>query len=166
MLANEYTLAADVLEDARRAGLAGDAAGELVERLVAHDLIKEGSRPHRAGTAGLKLKDEITRLYNEEKFKEVVTLGRKLVKQFPASKVGYKSLSAAFMRLGQRDKPEPYMLKVLEYDPTDIDILNSYGLLRASRGDLVQAEVLLRRALHKAPSFMQAWFNLGMVMRS
>ncbi len=165
MLANEYTLAADVLEDARRAGLAGDAAGELVERLVAHDLTKKV--PARIGREPpAKLKDEITRLYNEEKFKEVVTLGRKLVKQFPASKVGYKSLSAAFMRLGQRDKPEPYMLKVLEYDPTDIDILNSYGLLRASRGDLVQAEVLLRRALHKAPSFMQAWFNLGMVMRS
>lgn len=164
MLANEYTLATGVLEDARRAGLAGDAAGELVERLVAHAVKKKA--PVRIGREPpTKLKDEIARLYNEEKFNEVVTLGRKLVKQFPASNVGYKSLSAALMRLGQRDKAEPYMLKALEHDPTDIDILSNYGLLVASRGDLVQAETLLRRALYKVPGFMQAWFNLGIVMR-
>ncbi|TCP14451.1 tetratricopeptide repeat protein [Simplicispira metamorpha] len=164
MLANEYALATDILEDARRAGLAGDAAGELVERLVAHAAQKKASvRIGREPPA--KLKDEITRLYNEEKFNEVVTLGRKLVKQFPASNLGYKSLGAALMRLGQREKAEPYMLKVLERDPTDIDILSNYGLLLAARGELVQAEVLLRRALHKAPGFMQAWFNLGIVMR-
>ena len=164
ILANEYTLATDVLEDARRAGLAGDAAGELVERLVAHDLTKKVSvRTGREPPA--KLKDEITRLYNEEKFNEVVTLARKLVKQFPFSNVGYKSLSAALMRLGQRDKAEPYMIKALEYDPTDIDVLSNYGMLRASRGDLVQAEVLLRRALHKVPSFIEGWLNLGLVMR-
>ena len=165
MLANEYTLAADVLEDARRAGLAGDAAGELVERLVAHAVKKKASI-RSAREPSDKLKNEITRFYEEGKFTEMLALGRKLVKQFPASNVGYKSLGAALMRLGQRDKAEPYMLKALEHDPTDIDILSNYGLLRASRGDLVQAEVLLRRALHKAPGFMQAWFNLGLVMRS
>ena len=164
MSANEYALATDVLEDARRAGLAGDIAGELVERLVAHAVQKKVPvRMVREPPA--KLKVEISRLYNEEKFTEVVTLGRKLVKQFPASKVGYKSLSAALMCLGQRNQAEPYMLKVLEQDPTDIDILNSYGLLLAERGYLVQAEALIRRALHKAPGFMQGWFNLGIVMR-
>ena len=95
----------------------------------------------------------------------MIQLGRKLVKQFPASNVGYKSLSAALMRLGQRDKAEPYMLKALEHDPTDIDVLSNYGLLVAGRGDLVQAEVLLRRALHKVPSFIEGWLNLGLVMR-
>ena len=164
MLANEYTLATGVLEDARRAGLAGDAAGELVERLVA-DAVKKKAPVRIGREPPAKLKDEITRLYNEEKFNEVVTLGRKLVKQFPASNVGYKSLSAALMRLGQRDKAEPYMLKALEHDPTDIDVLSNYGLLVAGRGDLVQAETLLRRALYKVPGFMQAWFHLGIVMR-
>ena len=164
MLANEYALATDILEDARRAGLAGDAAGELVERLVAH-AVKQPVPVRIGREPPAKLKDEITRLYNEEKFNEVVTLGRKLVKQFPVSNVGYKSLSAALMRLGQRDKAEPFMQKALEHDPTDIDVLSNYGLLLASRGELVQAEVLLRRALHKAPHFMQAWFNLGIVMR-
>lgn len=165
MLANEYALATDILEDARRAGLAGDAAGELVERLVAH-AVKQPVPVRIGREPPAKLKDEITRLYNEEKFNEVVTLGRKLVKQFPVSNVGYKSLSAALMRLGQRDKAEPYMQKALEHDPTDIDVLSNYGLLLASRGNLVQAEVLLRRALHKAPGFMQGWFNLGIVMRA
>lgn len=165
ILANEHVLATDILEDARRAGLAGDASGELVERLVAHAVKKKTSiRSTREPSD--KLKNEMTRLYEEENFTEMLALGRKLVKQFPASNVGYKSLGAALMRLGQRDQAEPYMLKALEHDPTDIDILSNYGLLRASRGDLVQAEVLLRRALHKAPGFMQAWFNLGLVMRS
>ena len=164
MVANEYTLATGVLEDARRAGLAGDAAGELVERLVAHAVKKKptivsGREPPE------KLKAEMTRLYNEENFTEMLTLGRKLTKQFPLSNLGFKSLGAALMRLGERDKAEPYMLKVLENNPTDIDILSNYGLLVASRGDLVQAEVFLRQALHKAPGFMQGWFNLGTVMR-
>ncbi|MDD2844988.1 MAG: tetratricopeptide repeat protein [Rhodoferax sp.] len=166
MLANEYTLATGVLEDARRAGLEGDVAGELVERLVAQ-VVRQKVPPLRIGREPpAKLKDEIKRLYKEERFNEVVKLGHKLVKQFPASKVGFKALSAALMRLEQRDKAEPYMQKLLDFDPTDIDVLSNYGLLLSDRGDLIHAEVLLRRALHKAPGFMQAWVNLSIVMRS
>jgi predicted O-linked N-acetylglucosamine transferase (SPINDLY family) len=164
--AGEHTLAADILEDARRAGLAGDAAGELVERLVAQALRRAETAPRFAGRTPPSAQcDEINRLFDAERFAEVVTMGRKMTRQYPQSLVGWKSLSAALMRLGQRDKAIEPMQRALQLNPADIDMLSNYGLALASRGELVQAEILLRQAVHHAPRFKQGWFNLGIAMR-
>ncbi|MDZ4056956.1 MAG: tetratricopeptide repeat protein [Polynucleobacter sp.] len=164
--AGEHALAADILEDARRAGLAGDAAGELVERLVAHALRRAEAAPRSAGrTPPAAQCEEINRLFDAERFAEVVTMGRRMTRQYPQSPVGWKSLSAALMRLGQRDKAIEPMQRALQLNPTDIDMLSNYGLALASRGELVQAEILLRQAVHHAPRFKQGWFNLGIAMR-
>lgn len=165
--AGEYTLAQDILEDARRAGLAGDAAGELVERLV--DIaMRHGrhARPVQGRMAPPEECAELNRLFEAEKFEDVVRLGRKMTRQYPQCPMGFKFLSAALMRLGRLDKATEPMCQALQLYPCDADMLSNYGLARSLQGDLVQAEVLLRQAVGHAPRFTQGWINLAIVMRA
>ncbi len=165
--AGEYALAEDILEDARRAGLAGDAAGELVERLVDAAMRRaHHARPVQGRMAPAEQCAELNRLFEAEKFEDVVRLGRKMTRQYPQCPMGFKSLSAALMRQGQLDKAIEPMRQALQLNPCDVDMLSNYGLARSMQGDLVQAEVLLRQAVGHAPRFKQGWFNLAIVMRS
>lgn len=164
--AGEAALAGGVLEDALRAGLAGDAAGEMVERLVA--VAMERARSARPVFGRMPPKEQlaqINRLFDEEQFEAVLRMGRKMTRQYPQCTMGWKSLSAALMRVGQRDKAIEPMQRALALDPGDVDMLSNYGLALSLRGDLVQAEILLRQAVGHAPKFKQGWFNLGIVMR-
>ena len=166
MQAGEYTLAEDILEDARRGGLAGDAAGELVERLSDAAIRRARSaRPPQGRMAPVQQCDEIRRLFEADKIEEVVRLGRKMSRQYPQCPMGFKSLGAALMRLGQNRQAIEPMCQALLLNPRDVDLLSNYGLARSLLGDLVQAEVLLRQAVGHAPDFKEAWFNLGMVLR-
>ena len=165
--AGEYALAEDILEDARRAGLAGDAAGELVERLVDAAMRRaRHARPVQGRMAPAEQCAELNRLFEAEKFEDVVRLGRKMTRQYPQCPMGFKSLSAALMRQGQLDKAIEPMRQALQLYPCDADMLSNYGLARSLQGDLVQAEVLLRQAVGHAPRFTQGWINLAIVMRA
>lgn len=166
MQAGEFTLAEDILEDARRGGLAGDAAGELAERLAEAAMRRARSaRPAQGRMAPAQQCDEIHRLFEAGKFDEVVRLGRKMSRQYPQCPMGYKSMGAALMQLGQNEKAIEPMLQALLLNPRDVNLLSNLGLARSHLGDLVQAEVLLRQAVGHAPAFKEAWFNLGMVLR-
>lgn len=166
MQAGEYTLAEDILEDARRGGLAGDSAGELVERLSDAAIRRARSaRPPKGRMAPAQQCDEIRRLFEADKIEEVVRLGRKMSHQYPQCPMGFKSVGAALMRLGQNRQAVEPMCQALLLNPRDVDLLSNYGLARSLLGDLVQAEVLLRQAVGHAPDFKEAWFNLAMVMR-
>lgn len=165
--ANEYTLAEDILEDARRAGLAGDAAGELVERLVDAAMRRaRNARPVQGRMAPAEQCAELNRLFEAEKFEDVVRLGRKMTRQYPQCPMGFKSLSAALMRMGQLEKSIEPMRQALQFNLCDVDMLSNFGLARCLQGDLVQSEVLLRQAVGHAPRFKQGWFNLAIVMRA
>lgn len=165
--AGEHQLATDILEDARRAGLNRKTVGELAARLVEIALRRardtppvEGREPPAAQGA------QIGHLYNAERFNDVVKLGRKIARQYPQSMVGWKSLSAAFMRLGEREKAIEAMQRALELNLSDFDTLSNYGLALSRRGELVPAEVLLRQAVRQRPRLNAGWFNLGIVMRA
>ncbi len=166
MQAGEYTLAEDILEDARRGGLSGDAAGELAQRLSDAAIRRARSaRPPQGRMAPAQQCDEIRRLFEAEKFEDVVRLGRKMLRQYPQCPMGFKSLGAALMQLGQNGKAIEPMRQALQLNPRDVDLLSNFGLARSQLGDLVQAEVLLRQAVGHAPDFKEAWFNLAMVLR-
>lgn len=166
MQAGEYTLAEDILEDARRGGLTGDAAGEMAERLADAAIRRARSaRPPQGRMASAKQCDEIRLLFEAGKFEEVARLGRKMSRQYPQCPMGFKSLGAALMQLDQTKQALEPMYQALQLNPRDVDLLSNLGLARLLLGDLVQAEVLLRQAVGHAPDFKEAWFNLAMVLR-
>lgn len=164
--ADECALAEDILEDARRAGLSGDAVGELVERLVDVALRRaRNAAPYPGRTVPAAQRDQVNRLFDTGQFEEVLRWGRKLARQYPQCPLGLKSLGAAQLQLGQVAAAIESMRGALQLYPKDVDVLSNYGYARSLQGDLVQAEVLLRQAVGHAPGFKQGWFNLGIVMR-
>lgn len=167
MQAQEYVLATDILEDARRAGVNRNVVGELAERLVEVALRKarntppiEGRQPPQAQSS------KLVRLYQANNFGEVIKLGKKIARQYPQSLVGWKALGAGFMRLGLREEAIEALKRALALNLTDFDALSNYGLALAARGELVQAEILLRQAVRHRPRLKSGWYNLGIVMRA
>lgn len=165
ILAKEHSLASDILEDARRAGMAGDMVGQLVQCLVAETTTLQTLTRPRHQEPPAPLQAQLGRLYEQKKFAEVLTLGEKIAQQFPHSNKALRALVAARMQLGQTKQVEPYLQQILQNEPQDIDALSNYALLRAQRGELVQAEILLRQALHWAPKAVSVWVHLGQILR-
>ena len=165
--ANEHVLATDILEDARRAGLNRRVVGELVERLVEIALLRARNTPPVKGRQPpAAQKNLLVRLYEANSFNEVITLGRKVARQYPQSLAGWKALGAAFMRMGEREKAIEAMQSALALDLSDFNTLSNYGLALSGCGELVRAEILLRQAVHQRPGVKSAWFNLGIVLRA
>ena len=167
MQAGEYTLATDILEDARRAGLNIGFVGELVERLVEVALRRtrntppiEGKQPPQAQ------KIKLVSLYEAGKFDEVIKLAKKVAREYPQSLAGWKALGAAYMRQGLREDAIEALQHALALNLSDFDALSNYGLALSARGDLVQAEILLAQAVRHRPRINTGWFNLATVLRT
>ncbi|WP_051603279.1 tetratricopeptide repeat protein [Simplicispira psychrophila] len=167
MQAKEYTLATDILEDARRAGLNLGNVGELVERLVEVAMRRARNTPVIRGIQPPQAQSsKLARLYEANDFDAVIKLSKKIAHQYPQSLVGWKGLGAGYMRQGLREKAIDALQHALALDSTDFDALSNYGLALSARGELVQAEILLRQATRYRPRVNIGWFNLGLVLRS
>lgn len=167
MQAGEYTLATDILEDARRAGLNRDIVGEFVERLVEIALRRARKTPPIEGRDPPQAqKIKLVRLYDANNFDEVIKLAKKIARQYPKSLVGWKALGASFMRKGLREDAIEAMQHSLALDLTDFDTLSNYGLALSARGELVQAEIFLSQAVRHRPRINTGWFNLATVLRA
>lgn len=167
MQAKEYTLATDILEDARRAGLNLGNVGELVERLVEVAMRRARNTPPIAAVPPPQAQSsELARLYEANDFAGVIELSKKIAHQYPQSLVGWKGLGAGYMRQGLREDAIDALQHALALNLTDFDALSNYGLALLARGELVQAEILLRQATRHRPRINSGWFNLALVLRA
>lgn len=167
MQAEEYTLATDILEDARRAGVNCNVVGELAARLVEVALRRtrhtppiEGEQPPQAQSS------ELVHLYEANDFDGAIKLSKKIAHEYPQSMVGWKGLGAAYMRQGLREDAIEALKHALALNSSDFDALSNYGLALFARNELVQAEILLRQAVRHRPRLKSGWYNLGLVMRA
>ena len=167
MQAKEYTLATDILEDARRAGVNGNVIGELAARLVEVALRRtrhtppiEGEQPPQEQSS------QLVCLYEADDFDGVIQLSKKIAHQYPQSMVGWKGLGAGYMRQGLREEAIEALQHALALNSSDFDALSNYGLALFARNELVQAEILLRQAVRHRPRLKSGWYNLGLVMRA
>ena len=167
MQAQEYTLATDILEDARRAGLNLGNVGELVQRLVEVAMRRARNTPPIVGMPPPQAQSsKLARLYEANDFQDVIELSRKIADQYPQSLVGWKGLGAGYMRQGLRDEAIDALQHALALNLTDFDALSNYGLALLARGELVHAEILLRQATRYRPRLNTGWFNLALVLRA
>lgn len=73
-------------------------------------------------------------------------------------------LAVLYDRQGRMDAAEREYKKALVNAPKDANLLNDYGYFLYSRGDLAQAEPMLRHAIQLRPEHPKAALNLGMVL--
>ena len=78
--------------------------------------------------------EEIIGLYNYGSFRETISLGEHLARQYPGSIEIYEILAAAYMNLENVDKTIELYRKVLQLTPNHIDANNNLGMVFYSQG--------------------------------
>ncbi len=158
--------AAQVLEDARRAGLAPDAVDEVLERLLESapvarsgaSLATHADTPEPTGADVVAL----TSLLNQQRFAELELAARDLAGSCPDNPFPWKMLVLA-QQAQQRQAVEP-LRRLALLCPDDGSNLNTLGLALVDQARLVEAEFCFRKAIALAARDHLARCNLGMVL--
>jgi protein O-GlcNAc transferase len=165
ILAGRWWQAAELLEDARREGLASGALEELVERMLdgcAREKVPPGDTDAAPGAADIVA---LTALLNQQRFAELEQAAGVLAQAFPRNVFGWKMLGVALLAQGrERDAMAP-LRAIADLFPQDAGNLNSLGLALSEQGRLVEAEFSFARAIRLEPGNTSAHSNLGMALQ-
>ncbi len=175
MQGGQHWRAAEVLEDARRAGLAADAVDELVERLM-DPLTAQGVGS--GGDVGVPAPSDsardapdaadivaLTGLLNQREFTELEWMSERLARRYPDNPFGWRMLGLALLSGGRDAQALRPLRQVARLCPDDTANLNSLGLLLTDRSRLIEAEFCFRQAVLLAPQQTAAHSNIGLVLQ-
>jgi protein O-GlcNAc transferase len=76
-----------------------------------------------------------------------------------------KEIASEHYRLGHLQQAAEIYLKVLEIQPSDIDVLNSLGVICYELGNCDTAISLFKTTIQFKPDFVAAYINLGIVLQ-
>ena len=158
--------AAQVLEDARRAGLAPDAVDEVLERLMeaapaVRSVAPAASHASASEPTGRDVV-ALTSLLNQQRYAELELAARDLAESCPDNPLPWKMLALA-QQAQQRQAVEP-LRRLALLCPEDGSHLNTLGLALVDQASLVEAEFCFRQAIALAARGPLAHCNLGMVL--
>ena len=175
MQAGRIWMAGEVLEEARRGGLAADALDELMERLLAAPTGsgREGvvtSPPCTMARADARAPNKVdiialTNLLNSRQFSALERESKRLARQHSGNPLGWRMLALALTSRSRGQDAVSPLRRVAELCPGDADNLNSLGMLLVDRNRLMEAEFCFRRAVLATPSHTSAHCNLGLVLQ-
>lgn len=165
--ADQNWLAATVLEDARRAGIAADVIDELLGRLMSKVSAVTATVAAVPKSDSPSAEDVVTlsELLKVQRFEELQRISGGLAQRFPQGPFGWKMLGLALLAQGKNQEAVIPLLKVVEICPADGDNLNTLGLAYIKQCRLVEAEFSFRLANHFVPQQSQALSNLGMALQ-
>ena len=103
----------------------------------------------------------ILNLYNSQKFDEVVSKGKVLIKKFPNQLIFYNAVCLSLSALGENEKALKIIEEALKLSSNDINVLNNAGLINFNLGKMKEAEAFFDRALKIAHNFPDALINMG-----
>ena len=158
--------AAQVLEDARRAGLAPDAIDEVLERLIEAALAIRPVAPQasHASTSEPTGTDivALTSLLNQQRYAELELAARDLAGSCPDNPLPWKMLALA--QQAQQRQAVQALRRLALLCPEDGSNLSTLGLALVDQARLVEAEFCFRQAIALAAQDPLAHCNLGMVL--
>ena len=103
----------------------------------------------------------ILNLYNSQKFDEVVSKGKVLIKKFPNQLIFYNAVCLSLSALGENEKALKIIEEALKLSSNDINVFNNAGLINFNLGKMKEAEAFFDRALKIAHNFPDALINMG-----
>ena len=103
----------------------------------------------------------ILNLYNSQKFDEVVSKGKTLIKKYPNQLIFYNAVCLSLSALGENEKALKIIEAALNISSSDINVLNNAGLINFNLGNLNKAENYFNRALQIAHNFPDVLINMG-----
>ena len=100
-------------------------------------------------------------LFNEGRYTEMETAGRKMTIRFPMYGFGWKAVGTALLQQGRHAEALVPLQKAAELSHGDAQSYNNLGNTLLKLDCLSEAEASYRRALELSPGFAEAHYNLG-----
>ena len=104
-------------------------------------------------------------LFNNGKFKETVSLGETLTKQFPSAIILHEIIGAANMSLGNADETIASYQRVLQLNHKHSDAYNNLGMVFYNEGKFSKAVDNYQKAVEIEPNFADAHYNLANALK-
>ena len=100
-------------------------------------------------------------LFNGKKFDKLIDKGTVLLKKFPDQAILYNITALAYNAIGKAAKAQKILMKILQEQPNNINVLNNLGLACVELGESNQAEKYFNKALELKSDFLDSLVNLG-----
>jgi len=160
--------ATDALERKAKDGLPIATVQELIERIVEQrHAANANNRPavrDKSAQPNVKKIDGINRLFQAQKFEQVLTDSKALVRRFPSDGFGWRAMGAALLNLGQTDQAMESLWRAVDLGPQDVRAMSNLGFALQLLACPVESEVNLRLAIKYQPDFASAHVNLGVTL--
>ena len=100
-------------------------------------------------------------LFNGKKFDKLIDKGTVLLKKFPDQAILYNITALAYNAIGKAAEAQKILMKILQEQPNNINVLNNLGLACVELGESNQAEKYFNKALELKSDFLDSLVNLG-----
>ncbi len=157
--AGQINDAREVLEMARRQGLAGEQVDELAARLAA----SEPARQQGEAPAADEI-DALLALFGEGRLDQAALAAHEMTVRYPQHGFGWKVLGAVYKLAGLNAEALQPMQNAAQLSPNDAEAHYNLGLVLQDLGRLHEAEACYLRTIQIAPLFFQAHGSLGVAL--
>ena len=157
--------AKEVLDQAKRDGLVGDAFDQIEKMLGKKEKGKvRNPVPNKRELPGDKF-ESIANLYFNGQYEEALHEGSKLLEQFPSSLNLYNIIGAANKGLGRLDDSIRAYLNALAIEPNFADAHYNIGVALKEQGKLEEAINSYNNALSIKPNYAKCYYNKGNALK-
>ena len=184
--AKQIAQAREVLDEGKKAGLAGEAVKTLEQKL--NELEPESdqnsnmtqdrrsmsmagkakaghtSLPQAQGPSPQQV-DELLTIYNTGDFQLAENQAKALIQKYPAHPFGWGVLGAVFRSTGRIEESLEPMRQSARHNPLDAQAHNNLGVTLNELGRFAEAEASFREAIRLEPDYAAAHSNLGNALR-
>ena len=108
---------------------------------------------------------ELVKLYNKERFSDLIYEAKKLINQYPKAFIVWNLLGAANKRLGKIDEALSSLKKVTELNPDYADGHNNLAVTLQDLGKFDESIDSFNKALSLKPNYAEAYNNLAITYR-
>jgi len=157
----QFDNAKEVLEQARKQGVAGEKLNVLEAQLASLN------EPQNVGSVSPS-QEQVSSLlehYQNGRYDEAEKLAITITQKFPKHQFGWKVLGAVLKHAGRIPESLVAKEKAVELAPQDAEAHSNLGNTLMGLGRLDEAEASLRQAIALKPDYAEAHYNLGNTLK-
>ena len=120
---------------------------------------------HSLSTENQAITQQLTTLFNQQKYSEALTLAKEVVKKDHNNTFAWKVMGSISFLIKDYKNAILYLNQAITLDPNDASSYNSLGSTLKNIGQSKEAEAQYQKAITLDPDFAEAYNNLGILLK-